>query len=347
MEENLSARLYGKMDLRLETGAIPQPSTGEVLVRIKNCGICGTDLHMWSMGFGDDPLVIGHECSGVVTAVGPDVERLKVGDRVALELGLPCRKCDFCRRGRYNLCKPFSSGGLTRFHVYAEDFCHVIPENVSFEAGAMIEPLAVAVHALRRAGASVGKSVLICGAGSIGLCCLLVARALGASEICVTDVSSSRLQMAERLGANCTVLVDGQAKDGDDEDSRARRLADEIVRKMSSGGRPDCSVECSGVPASLQTAIYATKSGGVMTPVGLDPAEVQLPIANAATREVDIRGSFSYCNDYPAAISLVASGKVDTSPIVTTRFHLTNVLEAFHLAKRSLDGVVKIMIACD
>jgi len=348
-EDNLSAVLREKGDLRLEQRPIPKPGRNEVLVRIHSVGICGSDVHYWVNGCIGDfivraPMVLGHETSGVVVEVGPDVKNLKKGDRVAMEVGVPCRICDFCKNGTYNLCPdmafcatPPYDGTLARYFAHPADFCYKLPDHVSFEEGALLEPLSVAVQACRRANITMGDNVLICGAGPIGLVNLLTARASGAAKICITDVDEHRLKVAKSLGADYTFQV--SKKD-------ARSLAEEIAT-LFGGKRPDKTIECSGAEPSIQLAIYATRSGGTIVLVGLGPAEIRLPIVNAAVREVDIRGVFRYANCYPVALAMVASGRIDVKPLITHRFKLEDTLKAFETAKTGADNAIKVVIKCD
>jgi L-iditol 2-dehydrogenase len=347
-DTNLSAVLYKTGDLRLEERPVPEPGHGEVQIAVNSVGICGSDVHYLTHGAIGDfvvkaPMLLGHESSGTVTKLGVGVTHLKVGDRVAVEPGVPCRHCDFCKRGRYNLCAdvkflatPPYDGNLARYHVHAADFCYKLPDNVSFEEGALLEPLSVGVHACRRASISIGQSVLICGAGPIGLVSLLTAKAMGAATVTVTDISTSRLEFAKKLGADFTFTIEPSV------DSRS--AADAIAGMI--GQQPDVTIECSGAESSLQTGIYATKSGGVMVLVGLGPAEVRVPIVNAAVREVDIRGVFRYANTYPTALAMVASGAVNVKPLVTHRFKLEETLEAFEIARTGAGGAIKVMIKC-
>jgi len=332
----------------LEQRPIPKPGRNEVLVRIHSVGICGSDVHYWVNGCIGDfvvkaPMVLGHETSGIVAEVGPGVQHLKPGDRIAIEPGVPCRVCDYCKNGQYNLCAevvfcatPPHDGTLTRYYVHAADFCYKLPEHVSFEEGALLEPLSVAVQACRRANITIGDNVLICGAGPIGLVNLMVARASGAAKICITDIDEHRLSVAKSLGADFTYRVTKK---------ETRGLADDVAA-LFGGHRPDKTIECSGAESSIQLAIYATKSGGTIVLVGLGPAEVRLPIVNAAVREVDIRGVFRYANCYPVALAMVASGIINVKPLVTHRFKLEEALKAFETAKTGADNAIKVMIKC-
>ncbi|XP_046576640.1 sorbitol dehydrogenase-like isoform X2 [Haliotis rubra] len=343
---NLTAILYKKDDMRLEDLPVPEPKEGEVQISMANVGICGSDVHYWTHGeIGDfivkAPMILGHEASGVVSKVGQGVTSLKLGDRVAIEPGVPCRVCKYCKTGRYNLCldmafcaTPPYHGNLARFYTHAADFCYKLPDHVSTEEGALLEPLSVGVHACNRANIGLGDRVLICGAGPIGLVNLITAKSRGAADVIITDIDEKRLEFARQLGANYTLKVT----------SRDPRVTAQQIEETL--GQPaDKTIECSGVASSIRTAIFATASGGCVVLVGLGAADVELPIVNAAVREVDIRGIFRYVNCYPTALSMVASGQVDVKPLITHRFKLEQSLDAFEAAKRG-EGV-KIMINCE
>jgi L-iditol 2-dehydrogenase len=349
LEDNLSAVLHKKGDLRLENRPIPEPRDDEVLIRMAVVGICGSDVSFWTKGnIGDfvvkAPMVLGHESSGTVVKVGQKVTHLKPGDRVAIEPGVPCRYCDQCKIGRYNLCPdvdfcatPPSHGNLCRYYTHAADFCFKLPDHVSLEEGALCEPLSVALQACRRAEISLGHAVLICGAGPIGLVNLMTARAMGASKIIMTDISPSRLEVAAGMGADHTLLIQPGVEAG--------HFATEVAAKL--GAAPDISIECSGAESSIKLAILATKSGGTVVLVGLGPAEVKVPIVNAATREVDIRGVWRYANCYPTALAMIASGSVDVKKLVTHRYELKDALLAYERARTGEGGAIKILINCD
>lgn len=344
---NLSAVLKCKGDLRLEERPVPEPKPGQVQIAMHSVGICGSDVHYWTNGrIGDfivkAPMLVGHEASGVVSKLGEGVTSLKIGDRVAIEPGVPCRVCDYCKSGRYNLClemkfcaTPPYDGNLCRYYVHDADFCFKLPDHVSFEEGALLEPLSVGVHACRRAGVTLGSKVLICGAGPIGLVNMLTAKAMGAESVCITDIDAGRLSVAKQLGANHTVLVD--TKD-------VASLKEQITEKL--GVMPDITIECSGAPSSIQLGILTTRSGGCLVLVGLGPDTVELPIVNAAVREVDIRGIFRYANCYPSALAMIASGTVNVKPLVTHHFKLEQTLEAFETARTGAGGAIKVIITC-
>ncbi|XP_072037811.1 sorbitol dehydrogenase-like [Amphiura filiformis] len=345
---NLSAILKKKGELVMEDTPIPQPGKNEVQLQMQAVGICGSDVHYWVHGnIGDfivkKPIILGHEGSGIVSAVGEGVTHLKVGDRVAIEPGLPCRMCKHCKQGRYNLCAdmefcatPPTDGNLRRYYCHAADFCYKLPDNVSLEEGALLEPLAVGVHACRRAGVYLGSHVLVCGAGPIGLVTLLTAKAMGAAEVAITDLEQGRLDMAKKLGANHCIKVDSR-----DPQVMAKKIEEAF------GEQPDITIECSGAEPSVQTGIYATASGGCIVLVGLGAPTATIPIVNAAVREVDIRGIFRYANCYPTALAMIASGKVDPKPLITHHFPLAKSIDAFEVSKTGAGGAIKVMIHCN
>ncbi|KAL2077137.1 hypothetical protein ACEWY4_026641 [Coilia grayii] len=346
-ESNLSVVLHAKGDMRLEHRPIPEPGPNEVLLQMHSVGICGSDVHYWQNGrIGDfvlkKPMVLGHEASGRVVKVGSAVTHLKPGDRVAVEPGVPREMDEFFKSGRYNLsptiffcATPPDDGNLCRYYKHSANFCYKLPDNVTFEEGALIEPLSVGIHACRRAGVTLGSTVLICGAGPIGLVCLLVAKAMGASLAVITDLSAERLALAKELGADFAVEV------------KREDTAEQLARKVEGllGAQPHITIECTGVQSSVQTAIYATRSGGVAVMVGLGAEMTTIPLVNAAVREVDIRGVFRYCNTWPMAIAMLASKKVNVRPLVTHRFPLEQAVQAFETTRQGLG--VKVMLKCD
>lgn len=211
-----------------------------------------------------------------------------------------------------------------------------LPDHVSLEEGALLEPLSVGVHACKRAGIGIGSKVLILGAGPIGLVSLLVAKAIGASKVVITDLVQAKLDVAKKLGADETFLVD-------------RNLSEQAtVAKIHElfGEEPDKTIDASGAQSSIRLAILATRSGGVAVLVGMGAPEVQIPLINALIREVDIRGVFRYVNDYNDALELVSTGRVNVKPLITHNFNLTETVEAFNTCKAATPGVIKVMIHC-
>lgn len=345
---NLTAVLYGIEDLRLEDQEIPKIKDDEVLLEMDCVGICGSDVHYLVHGrIGDfvvkDKMIIGHEASGIVRKLGNNVKNLQVGDRVAIEPGVSCRLCDFCKTGRYNLCPemkfcatPPYDGNLRRYYAHAADFCFKLPDHVTMEEGALLEPLSVGVHACRKANVALGDNVLILGAGPIGLVTLICAKQMGAAKVMITDLIQSRLDVAKELGADYTLLISRDATE------------DEIVKQIHTTmcEQPNKTVDCSGAEATNRMGLKATANGGCFVIVGCGPSEVRLPLISALTREVDIRGVFRYANDYPAALALVASQKADVKRLITHHFDLTQTLDAFDTSRYGKDGAIKVMIHC-
>ena len=307
--DNLSVLLNDINDLQLVNRPHPgEPKPGKVLLRMHSVGICGSDIHYWTNGGNwlnnKKPAVLGHEGSATVEKCGFGVTNLIPGDRVAIEPGVPCSKCRLCRIGRYNLCPDLVFSGclpidglLCRYYEHDASFCHKLPDNIATEEGALMEPLAVAVHACQRANIQPGMTVLICGAGPIGLLNMLTAKAMGASRIIVTDINQSRLEIAQKLYPQCITL-------------NMRNNSIEDIKDS-----PDVSIECSGAESSRQLAIEVTRSGGCVILIGMGPMnELTIPIKDVF-REVDIRGVYRYANCYPRAIALVASGAINLKPL--------------------------------
>lgn len=345
-QNNLSAVLYKKGDLRLVDSPIKEPGPGEVQIAVQQVGICGSDVKYWKEGaighfVVTKPLLLGHEISGVISRVGEGVTHLKIGDRVAVDPHITCRVCEFCKAGRYNMCPkvyflatPPDDGALARYFVHAADFTFKLPDNVSFEEGACVEPLSVGLHGCRRAGITLGHKVLVTGAGPIGLCAMLSAKALGASAVCMTDIDASRLEFAKKCGATHTLLV---GRD-DSEEGVATRVLDIL------GAMPDRTVECSGAQFAVNLAVHATKPGGQVVIIGHGPTSVSFPVVQTVAKEIEIKGSFRYVNTWPTVIEMLSCGKIDVKPLVTHRYRLEQTLEAFEMAK-SGQGV-KVMINC-
>lgn len=349
MSTNTAAVLYGVNDLRVEPFPLAKDvPDASVRVQMKAVGICGSDVHYLKHGkIGSfvvtSPMVIGHESAGVVVAVGRDVKGLAVGDRVALEPAVPCWGCSAAREGRYNLdpdircfATPPYHGSLANFVDHPADFCYKLPDNVSLEEGAFCEPLSVGVHACRRGQVSPGKTVLILGAGPIGLVSLLSARAFGADTIIITDIKQHNLDVAHRLGADHTVLISPTLT--------GEEAAEEIQQKVP--GSIQVVVDCAGFQQTLVTALHAVSPGGRVVLVGMGQDHVEIPSTLISVKEIDLCGSFRYCNTYPLCIKLLQSKKVDVMPLITHRFGFKpeQVAAAFKAASElDSSGAIKVM----
>ncbi len=347
-----AAVLHGIRDLRLETRDIPMPAANQVQVKITNVGVCGSDLHYYTDGHighyvVNSPLILGHESAGIVSAIGSGVKTLKVGDRVSLEPGVTCGTCYHCKRGRYNLCPdvvfmatPPIHGALTEYVVWREDFVFKIPDSVSLEAAALLEPLAVGVWAVQRSGIGMGASVAIFGGGAIGCTTLQAAKAAGATTIIVIDLEPFRLEFAKELGATHTI----NAQEGGVLE-QIRAITESLNGLSGASAGVDAAFETAGALVTCRQTIQAVRSGGVAVLVGLPPESmVSLDIVSAASREVDIRGQFRYANCYPAALALLSSGRVNLDKMITQRFGLAQAKEAFEFADAEKKQSLKVMI---
>ncbi|KAH9647305.1 Sorbitol dehydrogenase [Citrus sinensis] len=289
-----------------------------------------------------EPMVIGHECAGVIEKVGSEVKTLVPGDRVALEPGISCWRCDHCKGGRYNLCPemkffatPPVHGSLANQVVHPADLCFKLPDNVSLEEGAMCEPLSVGLHACRRANIGPETNVLIMGAGPIGLVTMLGARAFGAPRIVIVDVDDYRLSVAKELGADNIVKVSTNLQD----------IAEEVEKiQKAMGTGIDVSFDCAGFNKTMSTALSATRAGGKVCLVGMGHLEMTVPLTPAAAREVDVVGVFRYKNTWPLCLEFLRSGKIDVKPLITHRFGFSQkeVEEAFETSARG-GTAIKVM----
>lgn len=344
--------LTGHRTLEWEAREIGDPGPHEVRVRVRRIGVCGSDVHYYTHGrIGNfvvtGPLVLGHEVSGVVDAVGEGVTRVKPGDRVALEPGVPCRRCTYCKTGAYNLCPdmtfmatPPVDGALSEYVTWPDDFVFPVPQSVSDDAAALLEPLAVGVWAIRKGDVRPGHSVAVLGAGPIGCTTIMAAKAAGATTIIAVDLEDFRLDLARQVGATHTF----NARSGDALAFIRELCARRDGLPLSHGG-VDVAFETAGSLPTTRLTIVAPKPGGVAVLVGLpaDP-EVSLDIVSAASREVTLRGVFRYANCYPAAVELVASGAVNLDALVTHRYPFDQIPEAFDFADREKKTSMKVMI---
>ncbi len=337
MSSNRAAVLHAAGDLRVADRPVPEVGPHEVLVEIVAVGVCGSDVHYYEHGrigsfVVEQPMVLGHEPAGIVAQVGAEVTRHRVGDRVTLEPGVPDMVCDECRAGRYNLCPqvrffatPPIDGAFARFVAIHEAFAYTLPEELTLEQGALMEPLSVGVWACRKGGVGPGSRVLVSGAGPIGNLAAQVARAAGAAEVVVTDVNEYRLEVASRVGATRVL------------DVRATPLAE-------SGVQADVLLECSGVPSALVDGIRALAPAGTAVVVGMGPEEdATIPLSLIQNRELWLTGTFRYANTYPAALALAAQGRVDLDVIMTGRYGLDEA-EAALRAPREDPQAIKPMV---
>jgi L-iditol 2-dehydrogenase len=331
-----AAVLRGTGDLVIEERPVPRPNAGEVLVHVAAVGVCGSDVHYYEHGrIGDfvveAPMVLGHESSGVIVSVGEGVPVERVGERVSIEPGLPDLTCEQCLAGRYNLClamrfhaTPPIDGSLAEFVVVHSAFAHAVPETMSDDAAALLEPLSVGVWANRRAGTTAGSRVLVTGAGPVGLVAAQCALAFGATEVVVADVNPHRLALALELGATAVIQVDKTS------------IAQSQVE-------PTVLLECSGNPGSTRDGILAMSRAGRVVLVGMGGDELVLPLSHVQNREIEVTGTFRYANTWPTAIALASTQRVDVDRLVTGHFPLERATDALLAARhdpRSVKAVI-------
>jgi L-idonate 5-dehydrogenase len=327
----LTCRIHAKEDLRIEAAEDPQIGPGQVLIRLGAGGICGSDLHYYFEGRNGsfvirEPLIPGHEASGVVAKVGPGVTRVKPGDKIAVSPSHACGHCDYCREGREHLCRnmrflgsaslyPHVQGMFCEYFVMGEQQCYPVAGDISLGELAFAEPLAVALHAVNRGPVLVGKSVLITGAGTIGCLTVIAARLAGARQITVSDVIDRPLATATEVGADRTI--------------RADRDAGALVAPQF-----DVAYEVSGSFAALKACVAAVKRGGTVVQVGTLPHEpLPFVVNEIMSKELDLKGAFRWGIEFDWAVDYLSSRRVDVRPLLSGQFPLQDAVKAFELAK--------------
>jgi L-idonate 5-dehydrogenase len=332
--------LYGPEDVRPIHLEDPEPSPGEMIVMSRFTGICGSDIHYFKSGYcgrfvPNRPFALGHECSGIVNAIGAEVTGFSVGDPVAIDPSMPCGNCRYCLEGRYNLCAnmrylgsascdPHINGSLAgKIRIPASN-CYHLPDGISLSQAALLEPLSVALHAVRQAGQIAGRSVLITGGGPIGQLILRVVQAFAATRVVMSDVSSYARAFAVSSGADLSV---------DPLDNHAWTHVAPF----------DIVIEASGSPTALSDGIKMTRPGGTLVLVGTLPEEVKLPANLIMNRELTLKGSFRFAHVFEEAMNLVARGIISLDGIVTQTFHFEDTPQALQLAM-GRSNVMKILI---
>lgn len=334
----------GKMVIK-ETD-MPTPKDDEVLIEVKYVGICGSDVH----GFEHGPYIppkdpnqvigLGHECSGIIKKIGKNVKKFTVGQRVCIEPGVPCYKCEFCLSGHYNVCpnvdfmatQPNYRGALTNYLTHPEAMTFHLPENMSLIEGALVEPAAVGIHAAKMAGDILGKTVVILGAGCIGLMTLQACKLKGASKIVVIDILDNRLNKAIELGATATLK-------GDDP-----QLTEKVKNIVGEYGA-DIVLETAGSAFTAKKALEVVKRRGKILIVGSIPDGVSIEFLKI-NREVTIQTVFRYANDFAATINSIANGEFDVNSIADRFFNYQDTQKAFEFSvnnkKDLIKGVIKV-----
>lgn len=317
----------------------PKVKDGEVLVKTKSVGICGSDVHYYDKGkignfVVERPLILGHECSGEVVELGKGVSNLRVRDRVALEPGVPCRICDYCKRGRYNLCPnvrfmatPPIDGAFVEYVAHPADFSFKIPANISYDEATLFEPLAVGLYVVERANIKPEHKVLILGAGPIGFTTLQSALCIKGVDATVLDLYEFRLAKAQEFGAKKVI----NTKNAD--------ILKQLIPEF------DVVFETAGSVTATQQTVKLAKTGGKVVLVGL-PAreEISFNTNQVISKELDILGIFRYANMYPRAVKLAQGGSVNLKSFITQRFSFDEIEKALKFARDNKNSCVKVIV---
>jgi L-iditol 2-dehydrogenase len=329
--------------LEMTECAIPAAGSNEVLVRVAACGICGSDVHGYdgSSGRRIPPIVMGHEAAGTIAAVGRGVTNFKAGERVTFDSTISCGECAYCKRGQVNLCEKrevlgVSCGDYRRAGAFAEYVAvpaHIVyrlPGAIPFAEAALLEAVAVAVHAVSLAEVAANSTALVIGAGPIGLLCLQALRAAGCAQVYVADVDASRLAVAKTLGA--TGVMTGGAE------------MEEEVKRLTNGDGVDLVLEAVGRQETVVGAIHAVRKGGTVVLVGNISPEVTIPLQKVVTRQIRLQGSCASAGEYPRSIELMASGAINVKPLITAIAPLEEGPEWFKRLHAREAGLTKVVL---
>lgn len=345
MMKNQIAWLEKPQKIVIRDAEIPKPKKNEVLIQAKYVGICGSDVAffldptMHGRFHPEKPFILGHEVSGTIVGKGEDVTDLDLGERVAVEPGEPCGTCEFCRSGRYNLCRkmnfmatsPFERGALCRYFTFPADWVFRLPENVDMLQGAMMEPLAVGMAAAKKGEVTFDKTVVVLGTGCIGLMTILACRACGAVNIIAADVLDSRLENAKEKGALHVV------------NSAAENVVDAVM-KLTDGRGADVVFETAGTKFTTPVTCDLVRPGGRVVLVAQPKEPTPYDFFAMARKEADVTGVFRYANLYPAVLCAAAGGGADPASVVTHTFPFEDVQEAFERSAFDKEHVVKAAV---
>jgi L-iditol 2-dehydrogenase len=323
---------------------VPDIADDDVLVRVKVCGICGSDIHGMdgSSGRRIPPLIMGHEAAGVIEAVGPHVRDWQPGDRVTFDSTVSCGECWFCRRGEINLCDQrrvlgVSCGEYRRHGAFAEFLAvpsrilYRLPDSITFEQGAFVEPVSIAVHAVERTPMPLGCSAVVVGSGMIGLLVIQVLRAAGCAQVFAVDLDPSRLEMAVALGATAGFRADEPG-------------VVESIRQRTGGRGADAAFEVVGITPTLQLAIHSVRKGGQVTLVGNIAATAELPLQAVVTREITLNGSCTSRGEYAVSLDMIARGVVNVDPLLSAVAPLAEGALWFDRLYEGNNGLLKVML---
>ncbi|WP_217589631.1 2,3-butanediol dehydrogenase [Lentibacillus saliphilus] len=344
-----AVRWHGQRDLRVEDIQEPSAEPGKVKIKVAWTGICGSDLHEYAAGpifipegqqhpltKDQAPIVMGHEFAGEVVEVGEGVDRIKLGDRVTVEPIYRCGECAACRSGKYNLCDSLGfhglsggGGGFSQFTTVPENMVHTMPDTMSYEQGALVEPAAVALHSIRMSRFKAGDTAAVFGAGPIGLLTIQALFLSGASQVYAVEISEERKQFAEEIGA---IVIDPTEVDAVAE-----------IQKLTDGG-VDVSYEVTGVAQPLQQCIDCIKPGGEAMVVSIWESNPEINANNIVLKEKYVTGAIAYRDIFPAVINLIASGKFEAEKLITKRIELDQIVDEGFESLMNERSQVKILV---
>lgn len=339
-----AAVLNKPKSIEIQEIPIPEPKKDEALIKVYCIGICGSDVHYYEHGrigryVVEKPIILGHEVSGTIVKLGTEVKNLHVGDRVAVEPGIPCGKCEYCKSGRYNLCAevefmatPPFNGAWAEYITVKSDFLFKLPDNISFEEGALIEPLSVGFHAMKRGHVGPGDTLLVTGLGPIGLLTIEAAKMFGVSAIYGSDTIPMRRDLALELGAKNVI-------------DPSKGSVQEQLKEITGGELMDILIETSGNPNAISETIRLVKRGGRVVYVGLPTVEsIAIDITSMIDAEIDMLGVFRYVNTYSDAIRGLDHPFVKLKKVITDRYPLKEIQKAIEVAMNEKEKSIKIMI---
>ncbi|MBN1864487.1 MAG: galactitol-1-phosphate 5-dehydrogenase [Victivallales bacterium] len=342
MMKALVMNRYG--DLSVEDVPCPGVGRDEVLIGVKACGVCGSDVHGMdgSTGRRRPPIIMGHEASGEIVETGADVVKWRKGERVTFDSTIYCGRCWFCVRGRTNLCenrRVFGvscgeyrlDGAFAEYVVAPQHILYSLPEALSFESATMVEALSVAFHAVNRAGLGLGDSVAVFGSGMIGLLVAQSARLAGCGKLLVVDIDDGKLEMSRAMGADHVFNAGKVDVEGE-------------IRKVTGGRGADIVFEVVGVADTVMASLSSVRKGGRVILVGNLSPSIEFPLQSAVTREVDVLGSCASSGEYQACIDALASGKIDVEPLISVVAPLEEGNSFFHRLKAGEPGLMKVVL---
>jgi threonine dehydrogenase-like Zn-dependent dehydrogenase len=327
-----------------EETAAPQPGPDEVLVAVKACGICGSDVHGMdgSTGRRHPPIIMGHEAAGIIVATGAAVKGWVAGDRVTFDSTIYCGECFFCRRGEINLCDRRrvlgvscedyrQPGAMAELVAVPKRILYRLPEGLPFEDAALVEPFAVALHAVGRAPVTLNDSVVVVGAGMIGLALTQVLRLAGCGRLMVVDLEKERLALAKKLGATHVInAADGKAV--------------AAILELTEGRGADAAFEAVGVTATVELALGCLRKGGRATLVGNVSPKIEFPLQIAVTRELAMHGSCASRGEYPAVLEMMGRGALQAGPLISAVAPLAEGAAWFERLYRKEPGLLKVVL---